>query len=71
MAIIQKQPRRIVIDLSGPDGNAFSLLGRAMRYAQDLGMDEKAIIAEMQSGDYENLISVFDKYFGEYVDLER
>jgi hypothetical protein len=71
MAIIQKQPRRIVIDLSGPDGNAFVLMGYATRYARDLGLDGKAINAEMRSGDYENLINVFDKYFGEYVDLER
>jgi hypothetical protein len=71
MAIIQKQPRRIVIDLSGPDGNAFVLMGYATRYARDLGLDGKAITAEMRSGDYENLLNVFDKYFGEYVDLER
>jgi len=25
----------------------------------------------MTTGDYENLISVFDKYFGDYVILER
>jgi len=25
----------------------------------------------MTSGDYENLITVFDKYFGDYVILER
>jgi hypothetical protein len=25
----------------------------------------------MTSGDYENLIQVFDKYFGKIVDLER
>jgi hypothetical protein len=71
MAIIQKQPRRIVIDLSGPDGNAFVLMGYATRIARDLGLDGKAITAEMRSGDYENLLNVFDKYFGEYVDLER
>jgi len=71
MAILSKQPRRIVIDLSGPDGNAFVLMGYATRYARDLGLDGKAITAEMRSGDYENLINVFDKYFGEYVDLER
>lgn len=71
MAILSKQPRRIVIDLSGPDGNAFVLMGYATRYARDLGLDGKAITAEMRSGDYENLINVFDKYFGEYIDLER
>lgn len=29
------------------------------------------IIEQMQSGDYENLLSVFDSYFGDYVILYR
>lgn len=61
----------IVIDLTGPQGNAFVLLGTAEQYARQLGLDDKAIVEEMQSGDYENLIEVFDKYFGDYVILER
>ena len=28
-------------------------------------------IEEMKSGDYENLVTTFDKYFGDYVILER
>ena len=72
MAIIKKNKSdRIVIDLTGPEGNAWVLLGRARGYARDLGLDADAIIAEMKSGDYENLIAVFDRYFGEYVDLAR
>jgi len=62
---------RIEIDLTGPDGNAFVVLGYATRYAKQLGLDGKAITTEMMEGDYENLIQVFDKYFGEYVDLLR
>ena len=60
-----------VIDLTGPAGNAFSLMGNAKRFARQLGLDGDKIIEEMKSGDYENLISVFDKYFGDYVILER
>ena len=60
-----------VIDLTGPDGNAFALMGYASRFAKQLSMDSNAIIAEMKSGDYENLVDVFDKYFGDYVVLER
>ncbi len=59
------------IDLSGPDGNAFVLMGRAEGYAKDLGLDGNVIIAEMKESDYEHLLSVFDKYFGKYVDLYR
>tara|TARA_E500000178_G_scaffold344949_1_gene394003 strand:+ start:7684 stop:7914 length:231 start_codon:yes stop_codon:yes gene_type:complete len=63
--------RELVIDLDGPQGNAFFLLGQASRFARQLGMDANEIIEEMKSGDYENLISVFDKFFGDFVVLER
>jgi len=61
----------IVIDLTGPQGNAFCLLGLAKGYADQLDLDAEAIMEEMKSGDYENLVETFDKYFGEYVVLER
>lgn len=73
MAILKKEKvnRRVQIDLTGPDGNAFVLMGYATRYARDLGLDGKAICQEMRSGNYENLLNTFDKYFGDYVDLLR
>ena len=72
MAILQKDGmRRTVIDLTGPDGNAFVLLSYAKDLSRQLKLNYKNIFDEMTSGDYENLIAVFDKYFGEYVDLER
>lgn len=64
----------IVIDLTGPEGNAYVLLGYAKRYANDLGYSEEEVedlMKAMQSGDYENLIQVFDDHFGHYVILER
>lgn len=61
----------VVIDLTGPDGNAFALMGYAQRFARQLGLDAKQIVTEMRSGDYENLINVFDSYFGDYVILEK
>jgi hypothetical protein len=67
----QLQEGPIVIDLTGPDGNAFALMAYASRFAKQLGMDSKSIIEEMKSGDYENLLEVFDKHFGDYVILER
>ena len=60
-----------VIDLTGPDGNAFVLIAYAIRFAKELDLDGKQIREEMMTGDYENLVSVFDKYFGDYVILER
>ena len=61
----------LVIDLTGPEGNAFCLMGYAKKFARQLDLDGNQIIEEMESGDYENLVTTFDKYFGDYVILER
>ena len=61
----------IVIDLTGPDGNAFALMGYATRFAKQLKFDDKKIIDEMTQGDYEHLLETFDKYFGSFVTLLR
>jgi hypothetical protein len=62
---------QIVIDLTGPNGNAFALLAIANRLGKKLGLDSNMIIEEMRSGDYENLVKIFDNYFGDFVILER
>ena len=69
--IREKQIRERVIDLTGPEGNAWALMAYAQDFAKQLNFNSKEIIDEMQSDDYENLVSVFDKYFGDYVILER
>ena len=61
----------LVIDLTGPDGNAFVLLGYAKKFAKQLNFDDKKIIDDMTSGDYEHLLEVFDKHFGSFVTLYR
>lgn len=61
----------IVIDLTGPQGNAYFLLGAARKFARQLDIDENPIISEMTSSDYENLVTVFDRHFGAFVILER
>jgi hypothetical protein len=60
-----------VIDLTSPDGNAFALIALAKRLAKQLDKDGAEIIKEMQSGDYEHLLQVFDREFGEHVTLIR
>ena len=70
--IREKKPQReIVIDLTGPQGNAFFLLGTARDLAKQLDLDPNVIHEEMTASDYENLVQVFDKYFGDFVILER
>ena len=44
---------------------------QARELSKQLGLDGKLIQAEMMKGDYENLINVFDKHFGEFVTLYR
>jgi hypothetical protein len=67
----KKESFGIEIDLTGPDGNAFVLIGMAGNLARQLGLDGKAIQKEMMAGNYENLINVFDKHFGSIVTLYR
>lgn len=61
----------VEIDLTGPDGNAYALMAHAIRFAKQLDLDGKEITKEMTEGDYEHLLEVFEKYFGEYVILYR
>jgi len=69
--IRKKQPQKeIVIDLTGPEGNAYCLIGYAKRFAKQLGLDGDKIVKDMTSGDYENLLKVFDKNFP-FVVLDR
>lgn len=67
----KKKQGKIEIDLTGPEGNAFVLLGYAKQWATQIGMDYKKIHEEMTSSDYENLINTLDKYFGEYIIIYR
>lgn len=69
--IREKIERTPVIDLTGPQGNAFVLLGMAKGWARQLGLDFDIIQEEATSGDYENLLQVLDGYFGDFVIFER
>lgn len=66
------EPRAIEIDLNGPDGNAFVLLGMAEDFAKQLDYDELTtsdLLTNMQSADYNHLVKVFDNAFGDFVTL--
>ncbi len=66
-----KKNKGIEIDLTGPQGNVFFLIGTARNLAKQLGLDSSEIQKEMMSGDYENAVNVFDKNFGSFVTLYR
>lgn len=70
----KQKNRKIVIDLTGPQGNAFCLLGMANDFAKQLGWtkeEREKLQKDMMSSDYENLIKIFDNHFGDFVTLER
>lgn len=73
-SIKELQKGKIQIDLTGPDGNAYYLLATANNLGRKLGKSDnelKEINDDMKSGDYEHLLWVFNKQFGDYVDLYR
>lgn len=71
--MIKKKSKKgkLELDLTGPEGNAYVLMGYAKQFSRELGLDHSDILKQMTSGDYEHLVSVFDKYFGNYVTLYR
>ncbi len=61
----------IEIDLTGPEGNVFYLMGLALKFAKQLDLDGDAIVAQMKLKDYDYAVNVFDRYFGKYVILYK
>ncbi len=62
-----------MIDLRGPDGNAFALLAYVKRFGKQLDWSSDKInevMDDMTSGDYEHLLDVFQQHFGDYVTFE-
>ena len=68
---IEEKQGQIEIDLTGPDGNVFYLIGQGRKFCKQLGLNSEVFTRRMMSGDYENAINVFEEYFGEFVTLFR
>ena len=74
MIVKKQKTNRIEIDLTGPQGNAYFLMGTARKLGRQLCWDEdeiQTLLKQMTGGDYENLVNTFDKYFGNIVTLYR
>ena len=67
----ETKSKGIEIDLTGPDGNAYVILGLAKRLCREFDIPFKPLMEKMTSGDYENLIKVFDNKFGSVVTMYR
>jgi hypothetical protein len=70
----KKQRSSIEIDLTGPQGNAFCLLGYASDFYKQMGRTSDqidALMEDMKSSDYEHLVKVFIEEFGSLCTLYR
>jgi len=73
MLQVKKREIRIpTIDLTGPDGNVFFLIGTAKRWARQLKgfFDGDEIVKDMMRSDYTHAVAVFEVNFGDYCKLE-
>ena len=73
---IKEKPRTapIEVDLTGPQGNAYCLLGLADNLSRQLGYSDfkrECILDEMRLTDYEGLLYTLDREFGSVVTLWR
>jgi hypothetical protein len=71
--ITTKRPKKtkIEIDLTGPEGNAFALLGIAKDLCHKTGIEWEPVKNEMTSSDYEWLLQVMDYHFGDFIIMYR
>ncbi len=74
MILEKKESGMIEIDLTGPDGNVFNLLAKAKRLTKLLNDRRENeylvwndIKDDMQSGDYDHAVEVFEEHFGHIV----
>jgi hypothetical protein len=68
---INEKVTKLEIDLTGPDGNVFTLIAFGGRLCKQLGLNSEMFFRKMTSGDYENAVNTFEEYFGDYVTLYR
>ena len=71
--ITNKRPKKtkIEIDLTGPQGNAFALLGIAKDLCHKTGIEWEPVKNEMTSSDYEWLLQVMEYHFGDFIIMYR
>ena len=62
---------RIKINIDGPQGNAYALLGIAKELAEVRELEAKPILEEMTSADYNNLLLTFINHFGDLCETVR
>lgn len=67
-----KPPSRPTLDLNGPDGNAYVLLGYAKSAGRNLGWsseESSKVLEDMKSSNYEHLVKVFLNHFNDHFNV--
>ena len=77
-SIKNKKEQRIEIDLTGPDGNVFSLISIGMNLLKELNkrrgaeyFNIKEFQEEMMRSDYDHSVNTMEKYFGHLIIMYR
>jgi len=65
----QKPFEKEVIDLDGPDGNAFFLMGIAKRICPQVGVNYDKLHEKMVADDYGTLLIEMDLALGDYIEF--
>lgn len=55
--------KTIRLDIGGPKGNAWYIMGTVRHLAEVSGKDAEAIICKMKEGNYENLLRTYLRHF--------
>jgi len=84
MITSKPQTGKVEIDLNGPDGNAFVMMGIAKNVHKTLNRNglsptdsegeyktSDEVQTEMQSGDYEHLVDTMELFYGDYIIMYR
>tara|TARA_R110000751_G_scaffold2708_2_gene14419 strand:- start:424 stop:657 length:234 start_codon:yes stop_codon:yes gene_type:complete len=64
---------RPIYDITGPDGNAFAIMGFVRQTLRDIGEDSdyiEGVLSDMKSGNYENLLEIAVIELGDFVYFE-
>ena len=66
--------KKMIVDLSGPQGNAYALMGVARSIGRELNRpynEIKEVETRMMSGDYDNLVKVMYLEYGDFIHVVK
>jgi len=73
MITTKKTPKKVILDLDSPDGNAFVIAATARNLCKQLEYSEvetEKLLTNMLSKDYEHVVATFEMEFGSIVQIE-